>query len=323
MPSDDMRGVAAVRRHGATLAEWVGGLADADSGRPCTAGTRFQICSVSKQFTAAAVLLLADRGRVALDDPLPRWFADAPPQWQDITLHHLLTHTSGLGHWREYPGLDPYQQVPEEQLVELLRPVPLKSRPGDQWSYSSPGFILLGWIVQHASGEPFDAFMADQVFGPLGLRSTSAGDPPGGPDMARGYHGGQPVRSFDMATNAGTGSVWSTVDDLIRWDNALAAGELLSAGRRDAMLTAHAPLGPDEVGTGSPLTAHGYGYGWAIGTLAGRRIYFHTGDNPGYLSFNAWLPDDDVQIALLANEEETLDRGQLLSELFDIAVSAG
>jgi CubicO group peptidase (beta-lactamase class C family) len=321
MPGEGLSGVAAVRHHDRTLVQWVAGLADAATGRPCTADTRFQICSVSKQFTAAAVLLLADRGRLALDDSASRWFSDGPEQWQQITVHRLLTHTSGLGHWRDYPGLDPYQPVSPEQLIDLLRQAPPRSYPGDRWSYSSPGYILLGLIVQQVSGQAFDTFLAEHIFGPLGLRSTSAGDPPGRPGQASGHHGGQPVPSFDMKTNAGTGNVWSTVDDLIRWDIALAGGELLSARSREAMLTAHAAIGPGQMAIGTSLIANGYGYAWAIGTLAGRRVYFHTGDNPGYLAFNAWLPDDDVQIALLANEEETVDRDRLLTELFEIALT--
>jgi CubicO group peptidase (beta-lactamase class C family) len=321
MAGEGLSGVAAVRRHGSTLVQWVGGLADAGSGRPCTADTRFQICSVSKQFTAAAVLLLVERGRVALDDPVTRWVEGGPGEWRDITVHHLLTQTSGLGHWRDYPGLDPYQPVPTVRLVELLAQVPLLSRPGDRWSYSSPGYILLGAIVERSSDQGFGTFLTDHIFSPLGLAATSAGDSPDGPRMARGYRAGQSVPSFDMETNIGTGNVWSTVDDLIRWDSALRAGELLSIRPRDAMLTAHAALSPDQMGTATSLTAHGYGYGWAIGTLAGHRMFFHPGDNPGYLAFNGWLPDNDVQIALLANDEETVDRGRLLTELFDIALA--
>jgi CubicO group peptidase (beta-lactamase class C family) len=321
MAGEGLTGVAAVRRRGSMLVQWVGGLADADSGRPCTADTRFQICSVSKQFTAAAVLLLADRGRVALDDPVTRWVGDRQQQWQEMTVHHLLTHTSGLSHWSAYPGLDPYQPVPGEQVIELLAQQALQSRPGERWSYSSPGYLLLGQIVQRAGDQPFAAFLAERVFAPLGLQSTSAGDPPGGPRMARGYHAGQPVPSFDMDTNAGTGSVWSTVEDLMRWDSALAAGELLSARHRDVMLTVHAPLSPDQIDTQTRLQAQGYGYGWAIGTAAGHRVFFHPGDNPGYLAFNAWMPDDDVQIALLANDEESVEFARFITELFDVALA--
>lgn len=302
-----------VSRHGDVLLRQAAGMADISSGRACTPDTRFQLCSVSKQFTAAAVLLLADSGRVALDDLLPRWFSDCPEGWRDITVHHLLSHTSGLGHWRDCAGLDPCQRLARDEQMALFQQMPLLSRPGDRWSYSSPGYVLLGWIVQEASDQPYANFLADRIFGPLGLRSTSAGDWPDAPDVAHGYHAAQPVRSFDLAnTNVGTGNIWSTADDLVRWDRALAAGELLTKPRRQQMLTPHAPIGGERFGA---FTAQGYGYGWFVGTAAGRPAFFHPGDNPGYLAFNGWLPDDDIQMAVLINEEETTDREQVLAEL--------
>jgi CubicO group peptidase (beta-lactamase class C family) len=320
MADEDMHGVALVQRHGATVAERAGGIADLGYGCPCIRSTRFQICSLSKQFAAAAVLLLVDRGRVTLDDPAERWFSECPEDWRPITVRHLLTHTSGLGHWPDCPDLDLGRPVPREQQLELFQRMPLLSRPGNRWRYSSPGYVLLGWIVQEASGQPYASFLAEHIFAPLGLRSTSAGDAPGGPGMARGYRSGQPVRSFDLGTaSLGAGDVWSTADDLVRWDDALAAGELLTPGLRREMLTAHAPIPPGQVADPTWI-ASGYGYGWFVGTAAGRRSYFHPGDNPGYLAFNAWLPDHDIRLAVLVNEETT-DLDELLGELLRLAVS--
>lgn len=300
--------------------EWVDGLADRDQRAACTRDTRFQIASVSKQFTAAAVLVLADRGVVSLDDRIERWFGDCRDDWRAITVHHLLTHTAGLGHWRDFPDLDLHRPLRPEQQMEIFQRVPLLSPPGSRWRYSSPGYVLLGWIVQQASGQPYAEFLADHIFTPLGLRSTSAGDQPGGTRVARGYHDGQPVRSFDLSTvSLGAGDVWSTVNDLVRWDDALAGGELLTPARRTAMLTAHA-----VVGGGSPAiaawTADGYGYGLWVGAVKGHRAYFHPGDNPGYLAFNAWLPGDDIRLVVLVNEETT-DLGPALTEMLHAALS--
>src|SRR6185437_3221860 len=108
----DLRGVAMVTRAGTVQTELAGGLADAAAGVPCTAQTRFQICSISKQFAAVAALLLAEEGRLALDDPVDRWLPGGPPQWSQVTLHHLLSHTAGVPHWREAAGLDPAEPTP-------------------------------------------------------------------------------------------------------------------------------------------------------------------------------------------------------------------
>jgi CubicO group peptidase (beta-lactamase class C family) len=319
VPGEDVSGVVLVRRHGVTAVEVVRGVADRDAGIACARDTRFQICSVSKQFAAVATLLLADQGRLSLDDPVTRWFGGAAPGWQAITLHHLLTHTSGLGHWPHYPDLDLYQPVPPEQELELFQRGPLLSRPGESWRYSSPGYVLLGWIVQAVGGQPYADFLANCIFAPLGLASTSAGDPPGGTGLARGYRAGEPTRSFELsAVHLGAGDVWSTAGDLIRWDDALAAGELLSPDRRREMLTAHTPAGgPAQDGD---WTADGCGYGWFVGSAAGRRAYFHPGDNPGYQAFNAWLPDDEIRLAILVNED-TVDLDGLLGEILPRAFS--
>jgi len=189
-------------------------------GHICTPDTWFQICSVSKQFTATAILLMADRGRVALDDRVTRWFSDLPEEWRAITIRHLLTHTSGLGHWPDCPDLDPHQAVLPGRQMEHFQQMPLLNRPGTRWRYSSPGYVLLGWIVQEASGQPYAAFLADHIFAPLGLQSTSTGDPPREPKMAFGYRAGQLIREWSSAGQvsgpqpvARAGACWS---DLVR-----------------------------------------------------------------------------------------------------------
>jgi CubicO group peptidase (beta-lactamase class C family) len=311
----EISGVAVVQRHGSTVAAHVGGLADRLEGQACTRTTRFQLCSVSKQFTAAAVLLLADQGELTTDDPIWRWFSGCPGDWQAITIHHLLTHTAGLGHWRDYAGLDLTRPMPQQQQLEVFWGTPLLSRPGSRWRYSSPGYVMLGWIVQQTAGQPYAQFLADQIFAPLGLESTSVGDREPGAGTACGYRDGQPVRSWNLGSvNLGAGDVWSTADDLLRWDNALAAGKILSDAARLAMLAAHTTVDDDGL-----IRAAGYGYGWYVGTAAGRRAYFHQGDNPGFLAFNAWLPGDGVQLAVLINDE-AFDLGLFAKELLRDAI---
>jgi CubicO group peptidase (beta-lactamase class C family) len=318
MHVDEMSGVAVAARNGITVAEHVGGMADRDLGVACTPETRFQIASVSKQFTAAAVLLLAGESRLSLDDPVGRWLGGCPPTWAAITIHHLLTHTAGLGHWQDFPALDLYQPIEPERELGIFQREPLLSAPGSRYHYSSPGYVLLAWIVEQAGGQPYASFLADRIFGPLGLRNASAGDPPGGPGMAHGYDAGQPVPSFELATvGLGAGDVWCTAADLRRWDQTVANGELLPASLRGAMLTAR-PV-PASAGTRGDWSFTGYGYGWRVGTVAGRRAYFHTGDNPGYLAVNAWLPDDRLTLAVLTNDQAT-DLDQAVTDLLRMAL---
>lgn len=301
---DGMSGVAVARREGVIVAERAGGSADRDLGLACTPETRFQIASVSKHFTAAAVLLLASQSRLSLDDPVTRWFCGCPADWQAITLHHLLTHTSGLAHLDDLPDLDLYRPVDPARELAIFQQHPLLFAPGCRYRYSSPGYTLLAWIVEKTSGQPYSGFLAGRVFAPLGMTSASAGDQPAGPGMARGYYAGEPVPSFDLATiGIGAGDIWCTAADLLRWDEAVASGELLPARLREAMLTPHALAGTAGSPEGWSLT--GYGYGWQTGTITGRRAYFHTGQNSGYLAVNAWLPDEQVTLAVLSNDQAT------------------
>lgn len=292
-------------------------MADRELGLACTPETRFQIASVSKHFTAAAVLLLAGQSQLSLDDPVSRWFGGCPQDWQAITLHHLLTHTSGLAHLNDLPTLDLYRPIEPAQELSIFQQQPLLFAPGGRYRYSSPGYTLLAWIVEKTGGQPYASFLADRIFVPLGLTSASAGDRPGGTAMARGYQAGKPVPSFDLATiGLGAGDVWCTAADLLRWDEAIASGELLPARLREAMLTPYALTGTTAGREGWSFT--GYGYGWQIGTMAGRRAYFHTGDNSGYLAVNAWLPDDQITLAVLANDQAT-DILRAATDLLELA----
>jgi CubicO group peptidase (beta-lactamase class C family) len=152
------------------------------------------------------------------------------------------------------------------------------------------------------------------------MTSASAGDPPGGPAMAHGYHAGEPVPSFDLATvGLGAGDIWCTAADLLRWDEAVAHGELLPTRLRQTMLTPHVQTGTTASPDGWSVT--GYGYGWQTGTITGHRAYFHTGDNSGYLAVNAWLPDEQITIAVLANDQAT-DILQVAADLLEQGFTA-
>jgi CubicO group peptidase (beta-lactamase class C family) len=290
-----------VTKGGAVAADLAAGLADTEAGVPCTSATRFQICSVSKQFAAAAAMLLVESGRLDLHEPVTRWLPDGPPQWRQVTLHQLLSNTAGVPHWHEAPGLDPAESMEIGERLAAVTAAPLCTAPGTQWHYSSPGYLLVGLIVERSSGRPYQEFVTDQILSPLRLTSTTMGPAPDG--AARGYKDGEPVPAWDLDAMAGTGDIWSTTGDLTRFITALQAGELISASSLRAMSAAHAPLDDDDAGGEPRLATTGYGYGTYIGDFAGHAAFYHTGDNPGYLAFACWVPDLAASIVILANDE--------------------
>src|SRR5580765_1710083 len=232
------------------------------AGVPFTTDTASQIASISKSFTAACVLLLVDQGRLAYDDRLVAFLDARPAAWEEITIRHLLTHTSGLVHWHEVPGHDHYQPCPRAELIDRFAAAPMLFEPGGSWSYSSPGFVLLAHVVETVAGESYPAFLTHNVLEPLGLRRTQAEAPPPGGPAAHGSRGGAPVPSFDLAVNVGTGDVWSTTGDLIRWPGALASFEPLSPALRAAAQSEQAATSRERSG----IDDGGYGFGWFTAT---------------------------------------------------------
>ncbi len=300
-------GLAAGRLSGAALLERgreelvaaTGGTTGTSPDAPCTLDTRFQVASVSKLFTAAAVLLLADRGALAVTDPVRNWLDGCPPTWDQVLVHHLLSNSAGLPHWHELPELDLTRPVDLDQLLALMAATPLLAPPGARYSYSSPGFVLLGRIIERASGQSYGSFLDQEVFGPLGLTETFNGSPGTRAGLAAGRYDGAAVPSVELDTvSLGTGSIWSTVGDLTRWGRALSRGELLSGAARQAMFSVQVPVLDDD----GLIRTEGYGYGCFIATADGRRLLYHPGDQPGFRSIAAWFPDDDVRLAIVSND---------------------
>lgn len=262
--------------------------------------TRYQLASVSKQFTAAAVLVLAERGTLGLDDTIGRWLDGCPDEWRGITLHHLLTHTSGLGHWHDYPMIDLGEWVEPDELLRTFHRVPLTCAPGHGWSYSSPAYVLLAHVVERAGGAPYRSFLTDRIFGPLGLTRTFAGAPGGRPDLAQGHDAaGEPLPTWELdVVGMGAGDVWSTAEDLLAWLDALQDGRLLGEPHRTLMLTERARTG------GQDPHASGYGYGVFVGEIDGRRWWHHDGMNAGFTAFAASVPDQGRRIVVLSNTDK-------------------
>jgi CubicO group peptidase (beta-lactamase class C family) len=294
-PERHFRGNVFAERNGQTALEKSYGFAVEGWKIPNTAQTRFEIASLSKQFTAAAVLQLADAGKLSLDDPVGKYYKDAPRSWQAITIHQLLTHTSGIpnNEIKDYSkGIaSPYTL---DELIQTFRDRPLAFPPGTKWAYTNTEYYLLAYIIERVSGEEYGAYLTDHIFEPLkmihsGFASTLAIVP----NAAEGYtfeDGHLRHRDyFDRSLEIGAGGIYTTVEDLAVWNRALDSPGFLSRRSLDLMFTAHPP-------------GH-YGYGWFVDSAPQRRIY-HEGGDPGFAAFEARYPDQHLLIVVLSNEDD-------------------
>ncbi|SDE02083.1 serine hydrolase domain-containing protein [Auraticoccus monumenti] len=273
---------------------------------PCTSSTRFQAGSISKQVMSVVVLALGQRGRLQLDLPVGHWLDDLPARLRPVTLAQLLSHSSGMGHWGDVPGLPPVLESPppRSDLLAMVTDAPLLSAPGDRFRYSGPGFLLVAAVVEAVTGTSYGEVAAELVFSPAGMRATTSGRfPVGDSDVALGRRDGREVVVDEGFSHLpGTGDLWTTTTDLLRYSSALRHGELLDASAASLLWTLHTELDapdPDE----QPTAARSYGYGTFLGRVAGRGAWYVPGDNPGYQSLLAHLPGPDVTIAVLGSEQ--------------------
>lgn len=256
----------------------------------------FQAASLSKQFAGACVLALADAGILDPREPIGRHVPEAAPQWRGVTLHELLTQTSGMAHWDgEGPAFDPYGDLGTEARIDsFLR----SERRSPAWHYSSPGYMVVGRVVERAAGAPYAEVLSERLLVPLGLAHTMAGVPAGAADvveLATGHRDGEPV-AWTAGPWIGTNDLWTTEADLKTWTRALHTGPYAA---RAAYPHVELPPDPDW------LSGAAYGYGLYTGTAGGRPAVFHEGDVPGFRTVVVWLADEGRAVAVLADEEKT------------------
>jgi CubicO group peptidase (beta-lactamase class C family) len=315
-------GAVLVARGDTVLLEKGYGQANVELGVPNTPRTAFRIGSVTKQFTAAAILRLHERGRLHLDDPVCRFFPGCPDAWARISLHDLLTHSAGVP---DLYGIAQYRQEPAQPrtvpaLLALFRDEPLDFEPGDRFGYSNSGYVLLGAVIERVGHVPWSAFLEEELFRPVGMANT-AYDRPGAlvPNRAAGYRGTRGVATAnaafrDMSDSFAAGGLYSTVGDLYRWERALNSPAPLAAASLEAMFRPHVLADSEStarvLSAGSPRVAidpRHYGYGWWISVLEldGRRVRYEYagGDVDGFTACAARFPDDDLYIAALSNLE--------------------
>ncbi len=265
----------------------------------------FELGSVTKQFTAASILLLQERGQLRVEDPITRYLPDYPTHGQTITLENLLTHTSGIPSYTGLPEWFPHirEDLKPADLIALFKDKPLEFNPGERWAYDNSGFFLLGAIIEKVSGKSYERFVEEEIFQKLGMTHSRYDHPEEiVPRRASGYSkddskNGQGFRNADfisMNHPYAAGSLMSTVDDLAIWDRALGGETLLKKASLDRMLTAYKLK--------SGLSTH-YGYGMGVFDFEGRRILQHGGDINGFTTDVTRVPEERLFIAILSNND--------------------
>ena len=292
--------------HGAdVVAKRSVGLTGGPGSRPCGSRSRFQACSISKLVLSTVVLSLAASSALDLHRPICTWLDDLPAAWSTITMHHLLSNTSGLGHWGDVPGLPRLLSTPPpfQELLTRIAAAPLLEPPGAGWRYSGPGFITARRVVEAATGQPYSATADALVFTPATMTATSSGPAPDDPMVALGHVQGQPrLLHPNFAAITGSGDLWTTAGDLVRLNQALRSGRLLPREYADQLWTPQVTLPTAHTDPG-PVVPTGYGYGTFLGRVRGRGARINPGDGPGYQTLLAYLPDQELDLAVLCNEE--------------------
>jgi CubicO group peptidase (beta-lactamase class C family) len=277
------------------------GLANVELQVPVKPETVFQSGSVGKQFTATAVMMLVEEGKVSLDDPLTKYFPDAPATWQEVTVRELLSHTAGFG---DYPGnFDFRKDWTEAELLKLVEGIPLAYPPGTKWEYSNLGFLTLGILIHHVTGEFYGDFLQQRIFQPLGMQTTriiSEADIV--PNRAAGYRlvkGELKNQEWvaPMVNTTADGSLYFSILDLAKWDAALYTEKLLKRSSLDQMWT------PAKLKNGQP-NQDGYGFAWFIEERHGHHVVSHDGAWQGFETTIARYVNDQLTVVVLTNLEQ-------------------
>ena len=297
----------AVVHHGRLVKAKGYGLANFETQSAATSKTVYEIGSMTKQFTAVAVMMLVEEGRLGLEDPLTRYFPDAPDWWARITIRHVLTHTSGIQNHVAVPGYLSafkstlfFEDTPSrDELLHMFYRLPKEFEPGETWAYDNTGYYLLGIILEKVSGQGYYDLLENRIFRPLSMTATRRTDArPVVPGRAAGYEWvrdhWENRRSLPPAVGFAAGAILSTVEDLARWDQALRSQTLLKRSRLEQMWT---PATANE----GRRAAFDYGFGWFVESYAGRRDIHHGGGTPGFSSSMHRFVGDDLTVILLTN----------------------
>jgi CubicO group peptidase (beta-lactamase class C family) len=339
--ADGQPGLAVlVRKDGRTIVERGYGVRDLRTRAPIDARTRFRLASVTKQLTAASIMLLVRDGRLRYEDTLAQALPGFPDYGKTITIRHLLTHTSGLPDYEELMEKaekqkgrlwTPERQIRDDEVLDLLeKETKGVFAPGESWAYSNSGYVVLGLVAARAAGKPFGEVLRERIFEPLGMTRTLAYEKGKNevPDRAYGHtkEGGRFRQTDQSSTSAtlGDGGVYSCLEDLARWDEALRTHALLTEEEMKPALTpvrladGSEPSWPKEGGGDNlyPGRAVSYGYGWFLDPWQGHGRQWHHGETMGFRAIVDRFPTDGLTVIVLANRGD-IDLKELGLKLAD------
>jgi CubicO group peptidase (beta-lactamase class C family) len=290
---NNFSGSILIARQGKILLNKGYGMADYELSVPNTPQTRFHLASLSKSFTAAAIMILEDQGKLSVQDPLKKFIPDYP-NGDRITIHHLLTHHSGIPNVNNFPEYATKSLSPMslDEIIRMFKDKPLEFEPGARYRYSNSNYNLLAFIIEKVSGKRYGDFLGQFIFGPLGMKDTGNDD---GLDAlisgrASGYvpvgaSGIQNAPYLNWSAKTGNGSLYSTTEDLYKWDRALYTEKILTKRSLDRIFTDY----------------DGWGYGWSVRKHFGRPVTVITGRSPGFTSSLERFIADDVCIIVAGN----------------------
>ena len=330
LKSKNAPGVAVlVVNHGKPVFREGYGVTDLRTVQPITPQTNFRLASFTKQFTAACIMLLVRDGKLNYDDHLTDVFPEFPAYGRAITIRNLLNHTSGLPDYediltKQYPNTpeDKIPQILDAGVLKLLEQQSVgKFPPGSKWEYSNSGYATLAMIVEKASGKSFGQFLHDQIFAPLKMRDTLAYEKGKNGVRHRAYGHSKENdawRETDQSPTSavlGDGGIYTSIDDLVKWDRALHEHTLLSVADMEPALTAVRPTGaPATDDTGKSIS---YGFGWFLDPYNSRKRMFHDGSTIGFRTTIQRFPDDDLTVIILANRAD-LNPAELALKVADL-----
>jgi len=292
-------GTALVSRKGQIIYKKAFGMANIELNIPMQTENVFRIGSISKQFTAVAILQLMEQGKLGLQDEITKFIPDYPTHGHKITIEHLLTHTSGI---QSYTGMKDFDAISRldkkpEELITFFKNQPMEFAPGTKWNYNNSGYFLLGYIIEKVSGKSYSEYVEENIFKPIGMTNSYYGsDSRIIKNRAAAYSKNENefvnAEPLSMTLPYAAGSLQSTVDDLYKWNQAIHGYKLVKKESLDKAFT------PYILADGKKTD---YGYGWSLGNIQGSPTIEHGGGIPGFLTMGIYLPKEDVFVAVFSN----------------------